>query len=114
MIKRFLRSILLIDILKSLIFGLKVAILKKPVTVKMPREKIKRCFHTRRCFSLDHSKCIQCKICESVCPCKSIIIINEKEHKFHEKRCAYCALCEKACPKGVIKFTYTSDNHSDS
>lgn len=106
MIKKFIKSLLLIDILNALQFGVKTALLKKPVTVKLPKQTIERATHTRRCFSLDHSKCIQCKICESVCPCRAITIINDKEHKFEKLRCAYCGLCEKACPKGAVKFSY--------
>lgn len=106
MIRKFLKSLFLIDILKALAFGIKVALFKRPVTIKLPREKMNRCPNARRCLSLDHSKCIQCKICESVCPCRAIAIFNNRDHKFYEKRCAYCGLCEKACPKGAIKFLY--------
>lgn len=113
MIRRFLRFIFLGDILQTLFWGIKIALTKKPVTIKFPKQTVTRPQHIRKVFSLDHNKCIQCKICEAVCPCRSIIILNAAEHDFKKFQCAYCGLCAKACPKGAIKFSRDNNNETE-
>jgi formate hydrogenlyase subunit 6/NADH:ubiquinone oxidoreductase subunit I len=102
---KFFKSLLLIDILKTIVLAFIVIFTKKAITIKLPKQKVIRCQHTRRSFCLNQQKCISCKICEGVCPCGAITIISAKKHAFDNKRCAYCGLCQKACPKEAIEFT---------
>ena len=106
--KNFLKIFFPSDIIKSLCFGIRTAF-KKPVTIKLSKQKVKRSPHFRRHFSIDNGKnngkCIGCKICMNVCPCNAIKIIDKNHCEFDKEKCAYCGLCEKACPKDAIKFT---------
>lgn len=42
--------------------------------------------------------CIQCGVCEKVCPQKCI-----KEYKIDQTHCLHCGLCQEKCPAGVVK-----------
>lgn len=77
--------------------------LRRPVTKNI--RDIERSDNFRRYFSIDSQKCVACRVCMKICPCKSINIINQKEYKFRKYNCAYCGLCQKACPKQAIKFS---------
>ena len=96
------------DIWKTLFMGVRMCF-RKPITTKLPKQNIERCPHFRRFFHIDNQKnngkCVGCKICENICPCSAIIIIDKNNCKFDKNRCAYCGLCEKTCPTNAIKFT---------
>jgi formate hydrogenlyase subunit 6/NADH:ubiquinone oxidoreductase subunit I len=102
MIKRLFQTLLLIDVIKSIWFGIKVALSKKPVTIKFPKEQLCRSNNARCFFCFDQEKCIKCRMCEKVCPCQAITVSDD--YVFDSKKCAYCALCERVCPRGAIKF----------
>ncbi|MDR0744622.1 MAG: 4Fe-4S binding protein [Holosporales bacterium] len=101
MIKEFLKTVFLVDIIESLLIGIK-CIFKKPVTRNL--KDINRGENFRKCLYIDNSKCIGCRNCSSVCPNKSIKIIDKNNYKYDCNRCSYCGLCTKSCPCNAIKF----------
>ncbi|MDR3030817.1 MAG: 4Fe-4S binding protein [Holosporales bacterium] len=101
MIKEFIKTVFLVDIFNAILLGIK-CIFKKPVTKNL--KDIKRNAGFRRYFFIDNSKCIGCKNCSSICPNRSIQIIDKNNYIFDKDKCAYCGLCQKACPKKAIKF----------
>ncbi|MDR1475724.1 MAG: 4Fe-4S binding protein [Holosporales bacterium] len=102
MIKKLLRTILLVDILAALFVGVKCCF-RKPVTKNLT--DIKRSNKFRRNFTFDDSKCVGCKKCLEVCPCRAIqIIVSPRQHTHRPEKCCYCGLCQAACKFGAIKF----------
>ncbi|MDR2666797.1 MAG: 4Fe-4S binding protein [Holosporales bacterium] len=97
-ITKILRTLLLIDILKALVVGF-VYCFRKPVTKNL--ENIRRPDKFRKYVIIDRQKCVACRACERICPCKAIKI---DKYEFNKNKCAYCGLCEKACIRGAIKI----------
>ena len=58
--------------------------------------------YPKRNFSVDSTKCINCKICEQECPTNNIRI-NEKSIEFYNK-CIGCEKCIHRCPTNAILF----------
>ncbi|WP_294349733.1 ferredoxin family protein [uncultured Clostridium sp.] len=61
-------------------------------------------------IKIDKSKCIGCKLCESVCP-GNLIRIDSKNKayiKFPDE-CWGCASCVKECSREAIKFYLGAD-----
>lgn len=58
--------------------------------------------YAKRNFSVDTSKCINCKICEKECPTNNIVM-NEKNIEFYNK-CIGCEKCIHRCPTNAILF----------
>lgn len=58
--------------------------------------------YPKRSFSLDESKCINCKICEGECPTKNISMENKKI-TFYNK-CIGCEKCIHRCPTDAILY----------
>ncbi|QWC00545.1 4Fe-4S binding protein [Mycoplasmatota bacterium] len=51
---------------------------------------------------LDEDKCIECMLCEKICPYFAIDFI--KKITFNPKECFECGLCIAKCPTGAISF----------
>ncbi|MDO4975161.1 MAG: 4Fe-4S binding protein [Alphaproteobacteria bacterium] len=99
MIKRFFKLIILKDIFEALWIGFKNCF-KKPVTKSLT--EIKHSEKFREIIKIDKDKCIKCRLCESICPNKSIRLESGKIPMWNKQKCCYCRLCQKVCPKQAI------------
>jgi len=54
-------------------------------------------------IEINHSRCIQCIGCASVCP-TGAIELDGLRMVFHPEKCISCGTCVKACPANAIKF----------
>lgn len=75
-------------------------IVKKIVSIVMyPVYKHGR--NTRRFYADD--KCINCSLCEKVCP-SNAIIMQDKKPKWIKPKCEYCLACYNRCPVDSIQI----------
>ena len=51
----------------------------------------------------DSSKCIECRMCESICPNKCHIFSSE-HHAYERKDCTACGECAKACITNALEM----------
>lgn len=58
--------------------------------------------YAKRNFSIDDTKCINCKICENECPTNNIAMDN-KDITFYNK-CIGCEKCIHRCPTNAILY----------
>lgn len=80
---------------------------KKPVTIKIPYEKIEPAPKYRGFHTLDWKKCIGCNFCGQICPARAIEMTwIEGEKRPHPKvdygRCTFCQFCVDVCPTGAL------------
>ncbi|MEW6457043.1 MAG: NADH-quinone oxidoreductase subunit I [Acidobacteriota bacterium] len=115
---KYLRKILLIDLLIGLSVTLKYLFMKK-VTVEYPEEKIHvqpRYRGMIRLYKDENGRdlCVACMQCVRACPDLLISIEGERapDKKLYPKtftwnasRCMFCGLCVEACPFDAIRFT---------
>lgn len=47
--------------------------------------------------------CIDCKLCEDICPTQAIKVKNSKP-KINDEKCIYCEMCSKICPFNVLEI----------
>ena len=50
----------------------------------------------------DESQCIQCRICEKVCP-KNVHVFHESVHIVHFDQCSLCEECINSCPSNALQ-----------
>jgi NADH-quinone oxidoreductase subunit I len=125
-IRHYLRSFLLIDILK----GLKLTgkfFFKKKITVQFPEEQTPLSPRFRGLLALrrypnGEERCIACKLCEAVCPALAITIEAEPREDGSRRttrydidmfKCINCGLCEESCPVDSIVVTPVQHYHMD-
>ena len=48
-------------------------------------------------------KCIECRICEDICP-EQIIKVYHRKPVWDEERCSMCMGCLELCPKQAIEY----------
>jgi NADH-quinone oxidoreductase subunit I len=115
MLLRYLKSTLLIEILKGMALTLKY-LFKPKVTIKYPYEKSRisprfKGEHALRRYPNGEERCIACKLCEAICPAQAILIEAEEREDGGRRttrydidmvKCIYCGLCQEACPVDAI------------
>ncbi|MDD5337380.1 MAG: 4Fe-4S binding protein [Candidatus ainarchaeum sp.] len=52
-------------------------------------------------ITIDHTGCVICVGCASVCPFGAVELVGTRMKTYSEK-CTDCGLCIKACPANVI------------
>jgi polyferredoxin len=54
---------------------------------------------------VNFNKCIGCKLCESVCPSKAVIVSKQdKKARINPTLCHQCFNCQLMCPKDAINY----------
>lgn len=123
-IREWIRSFLLVDLLKGLSVTWRY-FLKRKVTVQFPEEHTPkspryRGLHALRRYANGEERCIACKLCEAVCPALAITIDSERREDGTRRttrydidlfKCIYCGFCEEACPVDSIVETSIADFH---
>ncbi len=126
MIKRFLKTYLLLELFKGMSVTWRVLFTRK-VTVQYPEEKTPlsprfRALHALRRYPNGEERCIGCKLCEAVCPALAITIdVHEREDKTRRTtrydidltKCIFCGFCEEACPVDAIVETSIHEYHGE-
>lgn len=126
-IRHYLRSFLLIDILKGLGLTGKY-FFKKKITIQYPEEKTPfsprfRGMLALRRYPNGEERCIACKLCEATCPALAITIESEPREDGSRRttrfdidmfKCINCGLCEEACPVDSIVVTQAQHYHMDA
>ncbi len=117
-IKHYIRSYLLVDLLRGLLLTGKY-FFKKKITVQFPEEKTPTSHRFRGMLALrrypnGEERCIACKLCEAVCPALAITIESEPREDGSRRttrydvdafKCISCGLCEESCPVDSIVLT---------
>lgn len=123
-IKRFLRTFLLLELVKGMRLTGRNFFARK-VTIQYPEEKTPksprfRGLHALRRYSNGEERCIACKLCEAVCPALAITIESEQRQDGTRRttrydidlfKCIYCGLCEESCPVDSIVETGIHEYH---
>jgi ferredoxin len=60
---------------------------------------------------INHSRCIQCIGCASVCPTGAIELVGLRM-VYHPEKCIHCGACARACPANAIKFIPKGESKS--
>ncbi|WP_025270619.1 NuoI/complex I 23 kDa subunit family protein [Hippea sp. KM1] len=107
------------DLRKGLAVTIKY-LFTKPVTCQYPNERLEvpergRWLHALETFEDSGKiKCIDCGLCERVCPSKCIKITpvenedhtkNAAEYEIDLGRCLFCGLCVEVCPELALSMT---------
>ncbi len=101
------------DALKSTVVGMRITgkyLLKKPITVQYPDERLPIPDRYRGIHYLEQEKCIDCLACARACPIDCIemdAIRHGKELEWVSftldyQKCMFCELCVYPCPKDCI------------
>lgn len=124
MIKRYLQTFLLWELLKGLMLTGRHLFARK-VTIQYPEETTpksvrNRGLHALRRYPNGEERCIACKLCEAVCPALAITIESKPgadgarrttKYEIDLFKCIYCGFCEEACPVDSIVETGITDFH---
>ena len=127
MIKKFIKTYLLTELLRGMGVTLKVLFTPK-VTLRYPEEKTPlsprfRALHALRRYPNGEERCIGCKLCESVCPALAITIdVHERDdgtrrttrYDIDLTKCIFCGFCEEACPVDAIVETSLHEYHGEA
>jgi NADH-quinone oxidoreductase subunit I len=127
MIKNFLNTFLLLELLK----GLKLTgrhLFSRKITLQYPEESAPRSvrfrgLHALRRYPNGEERCIACKLCEAVCPALAITIDSAPrddgsrrttKYEIDLFKCIYCGFCEEACPVDSIVETSLVEYHFEN
>ncbi len=109
--QRYLKNVW--DTLKTTLVGMKITgkyLLKKPITVQYPDERLPIPDRYRGIHYLEQEKCINCLACARACPIDCIEMEAVRHGKELEwvsftldyQKCMFCELCVYPCPKDCI------------
>jgi NADH-quinone oxidoreductase subunit I len=119
--KRFLRTVFLIDLMEGLRVTFRNQHPKHIVTEQYPRERPKVAERYRGAPRLNtnpengETLSIACNLCAVACPENLIVVGSERNEQTRRKelttftydtsRCMFCGLCEDACPVDALELT---------
>ena len=129
--RRAINYFLLKDFLKGFKLGIKYFFRPK-ATLNYPYEKgpISSRFrgeHALRCYPNGEERCIDCKLCEAICPAQAITIDagpteadgsrRTTRYDIDMTKCIYCGFCQEACPVDAIvegpNFEYATETREE-
>jgi NADH-quinone oxidoreductase subunit I len=127
MIKKFIKTFLLVDFLYGMSITLK-NLFRVKSTIQYPEEKTPlsprfRALHALRRYPNGEERCIGCKLCEAVCPALAITIdVHERDDGTRRTtrydidliKCIFCGFCEEACPVDAIVETPLHEYHGET
>jgi len=117
MLKDFIKTVFLVDLVNGMRLTFKYNWTKKPITIHYPdREKWVpydrfRGLHYQAVDEEGDLKCVACELCAKICPAGVITIEAYEDEKGNKRpslyemnlhRCAYCGLCVEVCPVDAI------------
>jgi NADH-quinone oxidoreductase subunit I len=125
-IQTFLRSFLLIELLKGMAITGRHLFARK-ITIRFPEEKTPlsprfRGLHALRRYPNGEERCIACKLCEAVCPALAITIESDQRddgtrrttrYDIDLTKCIFCGFCEESCPVDSIVETRQFEYHGE-
>jgi NADH-quinone oxidoreductase subunit I len=119
--RKFLRTIFLVDLLEGLRVTFGYQPTKFVVTEQYPAERPKIAERFRGAPRLNNNPdtgetlCIACNLCAVACPENLIVVGSERNEQTRRKelttftydisRCMFCGLCEDACPVDALELT---------
>jgi NADH-quinone oxidoreductase subunit I len=126
-VKRYLKSLLLLELLRGLSVTMKYFFRPK-FTIRYPEEKTPKSNRFRGILALrrypnGEERCIACKLCEAVCPALAITIESEQRadgtrrttrYDIDLYKCIYCGFCEESCPVDAIVATSFLEFHMEN
>ncbi len=113
---------------KSTLIGMRITgkyLLRKPITVQYPDERLPIPNRYRGIHYLEQEKCINCLACARACPIDCIEMDAVRHGKELEwilftldyQKCMFCELCVYPCPKDCIhmgtEFAFVSFDRSE-
>ena len=118
---KFLRTVLLIDLLRGLSVTFRHQRPKYICTEQYPAERPEVAERYRGAPRLNinpdtnETLCISCNLCALACPENLIVVSSVRDEQTHRKelttftydlsRCMFCGLCEDACPVDALELT---------
>ena len=119
--KQFLRTVLLVDLLKGLWVTFRNQKPSLVYTEEYPRERPAVAERYRGAPRLNvhpesaETLCISCNLCALACPEELIVVGSQRNEETRRKdlttftydlsRCMFCGLCEDACPVDALELT---------
>ncbi|HYP05436.1 MAG TPA: NADH-quinone oxidoreductase subunit I [Bryobacteraceae bacterium] len=120
-VQKFLRTILLVDLLQGLWVTFRNQNPKNICTEQYPAvrpaigERFRGAPRLNTNPETGQTLCIACELCARVCPEKLIVVTSQRNEETKRKelvnftydtsRCMFCGLCEDACPSDALELT---------
>src|SRR5664280_2571551 len=119
--RKFWRTVLMVDLIQGLRVTLRSANPKNICTGQYPAERPKVAERYRGAPRLNNNPdngetlCIACDLCALACPENLIVVSSARNEQTRRKeltdftydlsRCMFCGLCEDACPVDALELT---------